>query len=509
MPTSLLQQALNKTIQQLPSPKQQQIIKPSISNNTNGNYLLMEEMKLQDLQLEDARFKTQQHQPLATFIDHHSTGNIHFDSQQNQQIRKSSKDFENEKGEIINIENIYKKVFDEFSNFSKNFVSKLPQPKSDLKNFLTMFQQEKIDPSLMNEVKDEDIISDKEQIMQFVAYFDYQDIFSADIIKLISEKALQTDNNYIKKAYKYDYIIQINLSTVNGLTLKSDNQDSREKRPIANIFIKFQHLDMDGMILTNKSQKKIVKVVHQQLQEHLKNCERTDTSGTFAPYYDIILDDKAKSKLSEVKMSQMVSDRVKGGAAKIVLDKSQQQINNQQTAPLITFIPKKSDKSEILSDLQISNLIEHFPSMMMTMDWTLVYSINRDGDSVGTFFEKCKYWKYTLLVIKDTNGWIFGGFCSEPWKSTTKFYGTGENFLFTFKDRDEPIVYNWSGLNDQLQWANDVSIGLGGGTLGRFGIYLKDHFYKGSSSNTSTFNNEILSSGPDFNCTLFEVWGFE
>lgn len=69
-------------------------------------------------------------------------------------------------------------MFDEFSNFSKNFVSKLPQPKSDLKDFLTMFQQEKIDPSLMSEVKDEDVISvgdyisyDKDHVMKTEAYY--------------------------------------------------------------------------------------------------------------------------------------------------------------------------------------------------------------------------------------------------------------------------------------------------------------------------------------------------
>jgi hypothetical protein len=53
--------------------------------------------------------------------------------------RRKSQEIENDKGEIINIENIYKKVFDEFSNFSKNFVSNLPQPKSDLQDFLNMF----------------------------------------------------------------------------------------------------------------------------------------------------------------------------------------------------------------------------------------------------------------------------------------------------------------------------------------------------------------------------------
>lgn len=86
--------------------------------------------------------------------------------------------------------------------------------------------------------------------------------------------------------------------------------------------------------------------------------------------------------------------------------------------------------------------------MMMTMDWTLVYSINRDGDSVGTFFERTRDWKFTLLVIKDKLGWIFGGFCCEQWKMKTKFYGTGESFLYTFRNRDEPMVYYWTGEND-------------------------------------------------------------
>ena len=34
-------------------------------------------------------------------------------------------------------------------------------------------------------------------------------------------------------------------------------------------------------------------------------------STTFIPYYDIILDDEGKSQLVEVKMSPLISDRVK------------------------------------------------------------------------------------------------------------------------------------------------------------------------------------------------------
>lgn len=54
----------------------------------------------------------------------------------------------------------------------------------------------------------------------------------------------------------HDYLIQINLSTINGQTLKT-----HEKHVVANlffkvkifdlIFIQFAFLDMDGLILTN------------------------------------------------------------------------------------------------------------------------------------------------------------------------------------------------------------------------------------------------------------------
>ena len=49
---------------------------------------------------------------------------------------------------------------------------------------------------------------------------DYSDISEANILRLINEAAMEIDNNFIKKAYKYDYFIQIDLTAVNGLTLK-------------------------------------------------------------------------------------------------------------------------------------------------------------------------------------------------------------------------------------------------------------------------------------------------
>ncbi len=95
-----------------------------------------------------------------------------------------------------------------------------------------------------------------------------------------------------------------------------------------------------------------------------------------------MVSEEDKQKLTETKVSSIVSDRVKQGRVKILL-KDQ---NDHISGSMIKYLPNKTEKSEILSDLQISNLIESFPSYLKMADWNLVFSINRDGVSMGTFF---------------------------------------------------------------------------------------------------------------------------
>ena len=46
-----------------------------------------------------------------------------------------------------NVSHLYVKISAEFSNFSKNFSEKAPKPKAGLRDFLSMFDQQKSDPS--------------------------------------------------------------------------------------------------------------------------------------------------------------------------------------------------------------------------------------------------------------------------------------------------------------------------------------------------------------------------
>lgn len=67
-----------------------------------------------------------------------------------------------------------------------------------------------------------------------------------------------------------------------------------------------------------------------------------------------------------------------------------------------------------------------------------------------------------------------------------------------------------TGANDMFQFSDSKCFGVGGGAQkGRFALYLGDNMYRGNSSRTECFNNDVLSSKPEFLCMDMEVWGFE
>ena len=170
-------------------------------------------------------------------------------------------------------------------------------------------------------------------------------------------------------------------------------------------------------------------------------------------------------------------------------------------------MPTKSHKSGILSDLQISNLIGELPTYFKDSNWERLFSIDIDGCSLITFFQRCKEHENTILVIQDQNGYKFGGFCLDTWRPAYQFFGNGENLLFTFQDKDEPEIYGWTGEGEYHMYANQNSIALGGSiTKGMFALFLSNDLYNGSSVKTECYSNEILSKNTDFKCVHLEVW---
>lgn len=81
------------------------------------------------------------------------------------------------------------------------------------------------------------------------------------------------------------------------------------------------------MILTNKNQKKIVKVIKEKIMEHMTTCSESGPTFTFVPYYDIVLNDELKSQLIEVPMAPSIEDRVKATKLKTMMKDQAQSAN--------------------------------------------------------------------------------------------------------------------------------------------------------------------------------------
>lgn len=99
----------------------------------------------------------------------------------------------------------------------------------------------------------------QKNLNEYEATIDYLDIVEVNKMFLINEKALDSSYLFQKDAYKYDWFLQIILSSVNGITLKQDlsleeSQGAildgdlsiikRNEAPIANLYLKFSHIDV-------------------------------------------------------------------------------------------------------------------------------------------------------------------------------------------------------------------------------------------------------------------------
>ncbi|XP_051577647.1 oxidation resistance protein 1-like isoform X2 [Myxocyprinus asiaticus] len=174
---------------------------------------------------------------------------------------------------------------------------------------------------------------------------------------------------------------------------------------------------------------------------------------------------------------------------------------------LETFKPNLNEPSDLLETEQIEKLAKHLPPRTIGYPWTLAFSTSKHGMSIKTLYRAMQAQDSpVLLVIKDSDGQIFGALASEPFKVSEGFYGTGETFLFTFYPEFE--AYKWTGDNLFFIKGDMDSLAFGGGS-GEFGLWLDGDLYHGRSHSCKTFGNPMLSMKEDFYVQDIEIWSFE
>lgn len=222
--------------------------------------------------------------------------------------------------------------------------------------------------------------------------------------------------------------------------------------------------------------------------------------------------------------------------------------NDDDDLTSATLLPDLHGESDILKAMHIRELSNHMPARAEGYAWTLAFTTTTMGFSLKSLYRSLsRYEGPVLLIIRDSEEQVFGAFSSCTLNPSDSFYGTGETYLFTFK-RSQPalavsastqastqtasaagagssgkqdvtkgnhkeikqthfIRYPWTGDNLYFIKGNADSLAFGAGE-GKYGLWLDEDLYHGSTQACKTFNNEPLTNHEDFVVCTLECWCF-
>lgn len=196
-------------------------------------------------------------------------------------------------------------------------------------------------------------------------------------------------------------------------------------------------------------------------------------------------------------------------------------VDTNHMPPLLLRSPRRSDSSTVLNDKHFAHIMANgVPIRFHESTLNLVYSTDVDGMSLRTLYNRVKTTWPTLIAIRDTKGGIFGCYGAHGWKSSaTRYYGSGESFVFGTVGKDMVQVYKWSRKNSFFQFTSSNFLAIGGGAGSHFALWVDEDLFMGTTSTCSTFDSPPLTnlngdgSGDSDSCTEFkivslEVWAF-
>ncbi|EIW66885.1 hypothetical protein TREMEDRAFT_72262 [Tremella mesenterica DSM 1558] len=161
------------------------------------------------------------------------------------------------------------------------------------------------------------------------------------------------------------------------------------------------------------------------------------------------------------------------------------------------------------------------PRQRLASQWQLLFSLDQHGASLSSLYRLVTTHipnnpsSTNLLLVRDGDNHVFGVYIAEHiQKKEGTYYGSGECFLFKFRDDDSaPCVFRWTGRNQYFALCETNYVSFGGGN-GTYGLLLDSTFTRNSTATCPTFDNEVLchdgivySEKPtSFDCLGVEVW---
>lgn len=88
----------------------------------------------------------------------------------------------------------------------------------------------------------------------------------------------------------------------------------------------------------------------------------------------------------------------------------------------------------------------------MRHKWRFLFSSQIHGESFSTLLGRIMEQGPSVLIVEDTDGYIYGGYATDSWTMRAKFTGSESAFLFTLRPRMR--VFPSTGFNRNFQYLN-------------------------------------------------------
>ncbi|XP_010491177.1 PREDICTED: TLD domain-containing protein 1 [Camelina sativa] len=148
------------------------------------------------------------------------------------------------------------------------------------------------------------------------------------------------------------------------------------------------------------------------------------------------------------------------------------------------------------------------------VEWKLLYHSSLHGQSFNTFLGHTSNtgMSASVLIIKDKEGCVYGGYASQPWERYSDFYGDMKSFLFQLNPK--AAIYRPTGANTNIQWcatnftSENIPNGIGfGGKINHYGLFISASFDQGQTFECTTFGSPSLSKTSRIQPEVIECWG--
>lgn len=144
--------------------------------------------------------------------------------------------------------------------------------------------------------------------------------------------------------------------------------------------------------------------------------------------------------------------------------------------------------------------------------WRFLFSSQIHGESFSTLLGRIVDQGSTVVIVEDSNGYIFGGYATAPWALGPNYVGDDNSFLFTL--RPKMRCFPSTGYNPHYQYLNlhqqTMPNGMGmGGQHNYWGLWLDCEYGIGECSESCTTYKGYfqMSATKKFTVRNIEVWG--